>query len=230
MPLEMRPLMPSDLEAWVRIHYLAFLNSTISCMWRSEPSLESFSIIAQSRGAALLAKEPTAYFFKVIDTDLSADFDPQKWRNEPGKRATGNTIAVAKWHVYEQARSEDEVRAGFTLAAPFPEECRGAREKFMVNIFKSRWEVMGTRPHVILGTLTTHPDHHRRGAGGMLVRWGNERADELGLESYLEGSRDGRGLYQKCGFRPVREFSCDLSEFGGEDDLHVVSLISLWSR
>lgn len=223
MPLEIHPLTPSDLEAWARVHYLAFSHSTVSCMWRSEPSPNSFGIIAQSRGAELLENATNAYFYKVIDTDLSAEFDPKEWRNEPGKRSTGNVIAVAKWHMYDHARSEDEIREAFTLPAPFAEECRGARKKFMVGIFKSRWEVMGTKPHAILESLVTHPDHHRRGAGGMLVRWGTERADQLGLESYLEGSRDGKPLYQRCGFQPVREIKCDLSEFGGEEDVHVVS-------
>lgn len=223
MPLEIHPLTPDDLEAWVRVHYLAFHNTPVSCMWLGEPTPASFSTTAKSRGSELLSGNPTAYYYKVIDTDLPQAFNPGEWTNQPGKCATGNIVSVAKWHIYESERSEAEVKGEFTLPAPFEEECRLARDKFMVGIYDSRWELMGTKPHVILESLVTHPDHHRRGAGGMLVKWGNQRADELGLVSYLEGSRDGRALYERYGFNEVRGIRCDLREFGGEVDVHTVS-------
>jgi len=206
MPLELHPLQPEDLEAWVRIHYLAFKNSTVACLWRSEPSPASFSIVAKSRGRDMLEHTPQAHYYKVIDTDLD-----------------NKLIAVAEWRIYDKERSEEEVKADFTLPDPIPEDCRAAREKFMEGIFKARWEIMGTRPHMILDTLTTHPDHHRRGAGGMLVKWGTDKADQLGLESYLEGSSQGSALYQRHGYQPVQEIKCDFSEFGGGPDVHVVS-------
>lgn len=206
MPLKVEPLRAEDLEAWVRICYLAYRNTTLGCLWRSEPSPASYSTTAKFRGRELLEHSPDAYYEKVIDTDLD-----------------NKLIAVAKWHVYEKERSEEEVKAGFTLPAPFPEECRAAREKFMLGIFENRWEIMGTRPHIILEMLTTHPDHGRRGAGGMLVKWGTDRADDLGLESYLESSAQGRFLYQRHGYQPVREIKCDFSEFEGGYDIHRVS-------
>ena len=206
MPLEVHPLQPEDLEAWVRLHYLAFRNSTVACLWRSEPSAASYSILAKSRGRELLESSPRAHHYKVVDTELD-----------------NKLVAVAKWHIYEKERSEEEVRSDFTLPAQIPEECRAAREKFMDGIFKSRWDIMGTKPHVILDMLSTHPDHCRRGAGSMLVKWGTNKADELGLDCYLEGSSQGRGLYEKHGYQLVREVKCDLSEFGGGHDVHAVS-------
>jgi len=206
MPLEMQPLQPEDLEAWVRIHYQAFKNTTIGCLWNREPSPESFTLTAQTRGRELLSQAPEAFFFKVVDTELESA-----------------PIAVAKWHVYEHERPEDEVRSGFTLPAPFPEENRAAREMFMASIFDSRWSVLGTKPHVILESLVCLPDHHRRGAGGMLVKWGTDKADELGLLSYLEASPQGKGLYLKHGFQAIRELKSDLTDFGGAPDVHLVS-------
>jgi len=206
MPLEVHPLQPEDLEAWVRLHYLAFKTTTVACLWRSEPSAASYSILAKSRGRELLEHSPRAHFFKVVDTELD---------NKP--------VAVAKWRIYNKERSEEEVKSEFTLPAQTPEECRAAREKFMAGIFKARWDIMGTRPYVLLDILSTHPDHHRRGAGTMLVKWGTDKADELGLESYLEGSSQGRPLYERNGYQPVREVKSDFSEFGGGLDVHMVS-------
>ncbi len=50
----------------------------------------------------------------------------------------------------------------------------------------------------------------------MLVKWGVDLADELGLESYLESSALGKGLYEKFGFECARLHNFDASEFGGK--------------
>ena len=159
MPLEIRLLQPEDLEAWVRLLYLAFENTTVACLWRNEPSPASYSIMAKSRGRELLEHSPGVHYYKVVDTELD-----------------NKLIAVATWRIYDKERSEEEVKSEFTLPDPVPEECRPAQDKFMAGIFKAKWEIMGTKPHVLLDILTTHPDHHRRGAGTMLVKWGDRKS------------------------------------------------------
>lgn len=64
--------------------------------------------------------------------------------------------------------------------------------------------------------LVTDPTHHRRGAGGMLVRWGTERADKAQLPAYLEASQEGRPLYARLGFKPIHEQTFDLTKYGGQ--------------
>jgi len=71
----------------------------------------------------------------------------------------------------------------------------------------------------------THPDHHRRGAGSMLISWGTARADEMGLDAYLEASEMGQPLYERHGFKTVKLLQFDLLRFGGEGNFrHMVSL------
>ncbi|KAF7170549.1 hypothetical protein CNMCM6106_005183 [Aspergillus hiratsukae] len=53
--------------------------------------------------------------------------------------------------------------------------------------------------------LGTQPGYHGRGLASRLLRWGLERADEVGLETYLSSSPAGRPLYEKYGFRVVEE-------------------------
>lgn len=48
--------------------------------------------------------------------------------------------------------------------------------------------------------LSTHPDHQRRGAGAMVVKWGTDIADSLGLKAFVQGSRLGKHLYESHGF------------------------------
>lgn len=49
----------------------------------------------------------------------------------------------------------------------------------------------------------------------MLLKWGAEEADRLGLESYLEASPEGKPLYEKSGFTTVDTFTVDMSKWGG---------------
>ena len=68
-----------------------------------------------------------------------------------------------------------------------------------------------------LRLLHTDPAHKRRGAGSMILRWGAEEADRLGLESYLEASPEGKPLYEKSGFVGVDDFTVDMSQWGGPE-------------
>ena len=76
-------------------------------------------------------------------------------------------------------------------------------EWVMEEFFGRRRERV-TGPCALLDICFTTPEHHRRGAGKMLVQWGTGRADELGLKSFVEASFTGRRLYEGCGFE-VRE-------------------------
>lgn len=49
----------------------------------------------------------------------------------------------------------------------------------------------------------------------MLLKWGAEEADRLGLESYLEASPEGKPLYEKTGFITVDTLTVDMSKWGG---------------
>ena len=73
---------------------------------------------------------------------------------------------------------------------------------------------LGGPGRAVLNLLDTHPDHQRRGAGAMLVRWGTEMADAAGLPCYLEGSEPGYQLYRKNGFEDVENLDWDLREWG----------------
>lgn len=51
-----------------------------------------------------------------------------------------------------------------------------------------------------LDILAIDPESQRQGAGGALVAWGLNKADGLGIESVVESSVFGKGLYAKHGF------------------------------
>lgn len=52
-----------------------------------------------------------------------------------------------------------------------------------------------------------HPDHRRRGAGHLLVEWGTKKADEMGVEMFVESTEDGKPLYDRHGLVSMNELT-----------------------
>ena len=139
--------------------------------------------------------------------------------------ATGTIIAGARFALHlpsdpsASTRSEKDVDEDLTTPAPYAESHTEVWDAFFDLFHATKREVMGARKFMTLDTLVTHPEHHRRGAGGMLLDWGLRMADERGLECYLESSVMGRPLYQRYGFVPVKDISLDLRRWGGDEEI-----------
>lgn len=56
----------------------------------------------------------------------------------------------------------------------------------------------------------------------MLVAWGCEKADEAGVEAYLEASPMGAPMYARHGFKAVGEINIDLIKYGGDEVLKLI--------
>lgn len=56
------------------------------------------------------------------------------------------------------------------------------------------------------------PEYRRRGVAKLVTEWGIKKADELGLESWVDSSALGRGLYKQYGFVFVSEQSIEPKE------------------
>ena len=72
---------------------------------------------------------------------------------------------------------------------------------------------------MLLHVLATRPEHERRGIGAISLKWGTEKADELGLPLYLDGSPKGVSLYRKWGFEEVDVLPFDATRHGYEEPL-----------
>ena len=66
-----------------------------------------------------------------------------------------------------------------------------------------------------LDILLTDPRHQRRGAGGMLLKWGVDLADQLNINAYLESSPMAHRLYASHGFEDIDEMVFDMGAWGG---------------
>lgn len=145
---------------------------------------------------------------------------------------TGDIVAVGRWHIYGQPRSESELERDkeriWSPDARSDEAC----QQFSDLLTEARKRVMGGKPHLcnslfvdgstktkpvtVLKMLATIPECRGRGAASHILEWGFARADELGLPAYLEASDEGALLYGKRGFQKVGSFVTDLKYWGGE--------------
>ncbi|ROW03634.1 hypothetical protein VPNG_07198 [Cytospora leucostoma] len=150
------------------------------------------------------AREPNAFCFKVIDTEL-----------EEGEQM----ISFAKWQgplwkfpgvVYDD-NSPPQPRA----QREWPPGTNGdACELLFGGLAMLKERNIGGRNHVYLQLLHTDPRHRGRGAASMLIPWGIEEAARRCLPAYLESSEAAHGLYLKHHFRDLEELTTDFSNWG----------------
>ncbi|KAK5137591.1 hypothetical protein LTR08_007886 [Meristemomyces frigidus] len=210
MPLELHPLEEADLDAYVGIMWKAFQTGIMAVMYPN-----GFSQAARDHHTAVLQrkwrKSPDEIKkMKVVDTDLPAD--------DPFRKIVG----VSDWNFYPRARSEDELNAkddGEDQDGHAPGLNVAFLDAFADQCEKSKKELLGGQPFVLLHILVTLPQYHRRGVGAMHLKWGIERADEMGVPVYLESSPIGRPLYARMGFEFQGWLPADVRDFGAEKEL-----------
>ncbi|KAK3720441.1 hypothetical protein LTR37_003854 [Vermiconidia calcicola] len=92
----------------------------------------------------------------------------------------------------------------------------------LFTVSRREWKILetefiGDKPYAVLGVLATHPKHQRRGAGSMLVKWGCDKADKLGMITALQASTAGQAVYTKHGFEIKRAVELDLRPWGVDE-------------
>ncbi|TGO44252.1 hypothetical protein BCON_0562g00010 [Botryotinia convoluta] len=85
-----------------------------------------------------------------------------------------------------------------------PEE---EKREYAKGVFEIWAEVKGRGrgAHCAVEVIFTSPSHRRLGIGSLILSWGTQKADELGLDCYVEGSQTGVPLYTKHGFKKIRD-------------------------
>jgi GNAT superfamily N-acetyltransferase len=206
--LVVRPMTEADLYDWEVMTYDSFAatgDQLTACLWPAgRPTEEGFRKAAADR--LPLLNEPSQYLICVADTELN-----------------NKAIACSHWTIYETERTTEELDKIFTVTVP-PGVNSDAWMAFFTQLYAMRRQYTGSKPHVLLKLLATHPDHHRRGAGRMLLEWGAKSADERGYESFLEATSVGRPLYERCGYKAMEEKPFDAGKYGGTGVIyHTVS-------
>ena len=201
MPLELhRITSPDDLETFSTIQLAAFdSGGGIASLLRPDLSNKENWEKYVDRHIQSLRDEPDVVYLKVVDTDLEG----------------GKMIAGAKWRINEKELSQEAAEKMYPKPQGKDLE-KPALVDFFAFLSRVRKQYMGTKPFCFLHILVTDPDHHRRGAGTMLLNWGISKADSLGLPAFLESSAMGKPLYERLGFQTREVVTFDLAKYGLE--------------
>ncbi|KAK3712573.1 hypothetical protein LTR37_009016 [Vermiconidia calcicola] len=216
MHLELSPMEESDLDAYLEVAWLAFKDEFMGLMYPNGFTNAAKAFVKQRTLDDWRKYPDRIRAMKVIDTDL------------PDDRPHGKIVGAAMWKFFSKDRTEEELRAEEKEGEKrgLPPDCNPAlAEEFYGNLAKCKREIMGGKAYVLLNILATLPEYHRRGIGGMHMRWGLEQADRLGLPSYLEATPMGRPLYTKLGYEMVRDFEFDARKYGCDHDIPHVCML-----
>jgi GNAT superfamily N-acetyltransferase len=213
--LQVSLLLPEEAEQYMRIRHETFRDTVNKILYpRAEASEKTLDRVTRE------TRENIAkgfLFLKCVDT------------------STGEMVAGARWRYVKPddpnatERTWEEVEAAFADRPEPYEESDPAMLTELYDIFQERQrKYLANRPYYSLDTLVTLPRHERRGAGGMLVRWGCEKADEAGVQAYLEASPIGAPLYARHGFVGLEEMQLDLRKYGGDKVMRFIVSIALF--
>ncbi len=153
-----------------------------------------------------LLNDPTCHFISLLHCE-----EPEV--GEPWK-----VVAFLKYHIFNSAQQlEARTDAG---KRSWPEGTHVAMvEEFWSRIAEARHRYgKQLGPHVDVEILATDPEYQRMGAGRMLMEAVCAQADRLGLPAYLEGSEEGRRLYEAVGFVGKEDIWVDLTRWEDAED------------
>lgn len=77
--------------------------------------------------------------------------------------------------------------------------------------------------------MATHPKYQRKGIGRLLVQWGIDVAESLGLPVYLESTQGGLPLYEAVGFEKLTHETLvhRASDTGDSEDIEMSLMVKL---
>ncbi|KAG9959795.1 hypothetical protein KCU61_g7096, partial [Aureobasidium melanogenum] len=196
MPLEIRQVEKDDIPTIARMDRIIMRDVGISnAIWKIQEAEGIDITYSFERFISNGMEHHAETFWKVVDTD------------------SNEMISVAKFSFqYHEGEAYQDT----------PVEGEEPPPKKLVEFFtwlnkKSNefaQENFAGRPHAHLAYLATHPSHRKRGAAHMLLEKGTQKADEAGLDMYLQASLMGAKLYKKFGFEIVSVEKIDLSQYG----------------
>lgn len=196
MGLTLRPAITSDARHIVDIYLSAFKEDAISilCFPRNKAVDDFwFNMIVEE------LSDPHSHFLCVTSSDGSGE---------------ETVIAFAQWNAPSKP---------MTAELPMWPKSSDSElaNSFFGNLFSTHKRLMEGKKHWYLELIATRPEFQGKGAAGMLMRWGLERADEDGVESYLEASPEGKPVYEHFGFAEHEELVVDLEGKGLEEKKYV---------
>lgn len=190
MPLTLRPATIEDADQLTDIYFSAFQHDAISLLVfprnTSHPRDWWYASIVDE------INDPHAHFLCITD---------------PSSETPEKILSYCKWN-----------SPSAPVETNLPSWPEGAdveiANHFFGNLVRRHERIMRGRKHWYLELVATRPEAQGKGAAGMLLRWGIQKADEEGTETYLEASPDGKPIYEHFGFEEVERLVVSLEGKG----------------
>ncbi|KAI2602615.1 hypothetical protein GGR54DRAFT_623639 [Hypoxylon sp. NC1633] len=119
---------------------------------------------------------------------------------------TGDVIGGAQWIIYKTNpyAGEQPAKTAYWVEEPMKE----IGTQLLADLGKHRPGLMG-KPHFLVSYCFVHSAHRKRGAASLMLKWGTDKADELGMEAFVESTEMARSLYEAHGFYVVDDLNMD---------------------
>lgn len=148
--------------------------------------------------------------------------------------STGKMVGCAQWEVHLKNPFPEVAERIETSWWPEGSQGKEFSEKLLSQVYGARVSWMA-RPHLALNWMCCIPTHRRQGVGSLIMQWGIDKAEKLGLEAYLEASPMGKPLYEKFGFGVLLMIAYDTTKPNADDewrrlqhDLSPEPFFSMW--
>ena len=214
----------STFPELVRLFNNAFHDDT-SMLLRGEEAKSQQAIDEAVSEYELLQQEQGCYHIVVTDTKIGKIIGFARWRMYPNGYEPENPDTI-----HENAEVID-------IAKKYETE-------FLTKVFEERERLWKAKPvccklcqrqakrlasrlteNLVLDILASDPNHQRRGAATLLIKWGIDKANTMGLPAHLEASESSKEFYERRGFKKVGQIKIDLNQYGleGEEIIAVMN-------
>ncbi|KAK5994268.1 hypothetical protein PT974_04740 [Cladobotryum mycophilum] len=180
MHLQLRTSRPEDVPHMVETYFDAFSEDEISRRFSPRGTKSAYDFWTSSLSDEVLSEH--SHFLSVWDTSTTFE----------------TFVGFAKW-VVPGAPSEP-----LPKLEDWPQE--GDPEfaaEFFACLEEMHSNAMGERPHWYLEMLAVKKQFQGKGAASLMLKYGVAKADEDGVESYLDASPLAKPIYERYGFRVV---------------------------
>ncbi|KAI1806016.1 acyl-CoA N-acyltransferase [Daldinia bambusicola] len=231
---------PADADIVADVYYEAFATDRRNTFWWPPNKEDMFAWM--KRRILRKMDDRRVRHFKITDHKSGDVVAFARWDIPEGYGKAfgewigdeGSTIDVSQ---IVKAGKEDAAEDTPTNSAPveainppFADYPKGSKPE-LCKVFFDALKVASAKHNADamlgLSLLCTSPKYYRRGAAKALLEPMLAIADAHGLKSYLEATPNGKGVYEKMGFREVDRLTFDLKELTGEDygDIYHITIM-----
>ncbi|KAL8730064.1 MAG: hypothetical protein Q9181_004795 [Wetmoreana brouardii] len=163
----------------------------------------------RDRQLAWHKNDSTSTRLKVVDTDIGdkvvGDIEWKILKQNPYPELVEHPVDATWWPEGEIMLARYGQNSNWCRVY---RRIEGFANKLMDDCLCPRYYTMNS-PHIPLSILYVYPEHRRRGIGSILIRWGLDKVDELGVDAIVEAMAAGKPAYAANGFRYVKTFWLD---------------------